>query len=127
MKYKNITDNNLLIRIIEGETDPTEVRLFNEWLGQSENNQREFESLKLVWERTDSYKVPDIPNPDLMWNNISEKINKSPDIIKEGFDFSWIMKTAAVILFAVTGIIFYNHITESTSSRNNHNIVSDNS
>src|ERR1035437_1745742 len=125
MKQQNNIDQDLLIRIIEGNADHADIKLFDEWLGKSDNNALEFESLKLLWAKTDSYKVPKIPNPDFMWNNVKEQINKPYNIIKDGFDFSWIIKVAAVILVAVSGIIFYNHIKETSISGNNRQPVSD--
>ena len=114
MKEKNKMEQDLLIKIIEGKTDPTHITLFNDWLGQSDKNVQEFKSLKLLWEKTDSYKTPKTPNPDLMWDSIVEKINKPHYVVKEGFDFASLIKIAAVILVAITGIIFYHHIRETS-------------
>src|ERR1039457_1387368 len=105
MKYKNKTDLELLIRIIEGKTFPDDIKIFDEWLNQSDANVHEYESMKLLWGKTNSYIIPEHPNPDLMWNNIQEKINNIPIIVKDGFDYSWIIKIAAIILVAVSGII----------------------
>ena len=107
-------NQDLLIKIIEGRNDPSENNLLNEWLNQSYKNVREFKSLKLLWEKTDSSKVPKIPNPDLMWDNILEKINKPDFVFKEGFDFTVLIKIAAVILVAISAIIFYHHIRETS-------------
>ena len=115
MKQKDKTDLNLLIRIIENKADSGDLDLFNKWLVQSDYNDREFKTLRTIWEKTGSIKSPLPPNPDLMWNSIKEKINNSQLALKEGFDFSWIIKIAAVILVALSGIIFYNHIRESSA------------
>jgi transmembrane sensor len=120
----NNTSQELLIRIIQGKANPKDVSLFNDWLRLSDNNILEYESLKLIWEKTESH-VPDIPDPDLMWNKINKKINKSSNILGEGFDLSWVIKIAAVILIAITGIIFYNHIKDTTLSANRSNSLSD--
>jgi len=125
MKNNNKTDLDLQIKIIEGKANPSDIKLFNDWLGQSNKNVREFESLKSLWEKTGFYKSTEPPNPDLMWNIIKERLNKTPAILKEGFDFSWIIKAAAVVLVAVSGLIFYNHIKETSLPGNNRLPVSD--
>jgi transmembrane sensor len=124
MKLNIKTDLNLLIRIIEKKADPADLILFNEWLEQSKNNVLEYESIKLIWEKTKFYKEPGVPNADLMWNNIIEQINKPYNVIKEGFDFSFVIKIAAVILVIISGLIFYNHIKETSLSINKDKNVS---
>lgn len=118
MKHNNKTDLDLLIKIIEGEATPSEFKLFNDWQKESDKNVREFESLKLLWEKTGSFKSPDPPNPDLMWNNILFIINRPYKYIKDGFDFSSVIKIAAVILVVISGLIFYNRIRETSSGIN---------
>ena len=70
MYYNNKTDLDLLIKIIEGKANPSETKLFEEWLEQSGKNADEYETLKSLWEKTGSYGTPKIPNPDLMWDKI---------------------------------------------------------
>jgi transmembrane sensor len=125
MKHNIKTDLNFLIRIIEKKADPADLILFNDWLGQSNDNALEYESVKLVWEKTKYHKEQKVPDPDLMWNNIIEQINKPYNIIKESFDFSLVIKIAAVILVAISGIIFYNHIGETSKLGNNNKLVSE--
>jgi ferric-dicitrate binding protein FerR (iron transport regulator) len=112
MKHKYKIDYNLLIKIIEGKANPAESKLFDEWLHQSYYNVTEYESLKCLWEKTDSLKVREIPNPDLMWDNILNKINKPRYVIKEGFDFTAIIKIAALILITISVVIFYHNFRE---------------
>ncbi|MDR3610385.1 MAG: FecR domain-containing protein [Ignavibacteriaceae bacterium] len=121
----NKTNHDLLIRIINGTASPKDINLFDEWLNQSEKNIQEFNSIKFLWMKTDAYKVPQIPDPEIMWNNINNKINKSPLAINEGFDFSIIIKIAAVILMAVSGILFYNHLRETALPGNKVKTLSD--
>lgn len=125
MKYKSKIDQDLLIRIVEGKANLSDIKLFEEWSGHSRKNVREYEALKSVWEKTGSYQSPQVPNPDLMWNIILMKINKPYNYIRDGFDVSFIIKIAAVILVAITGLIFYNHIKETSLSGNKNQKISD--
>jgi ferric-dicitrate binding protein FerR (iron transport regulator) len=50
-----------------------------------------------------------------MWNNILFIINRPFKYINEGFDFSSVIKIAAVILVIISGLIFYNRIRETSS------------
>jgi transmembrane sensor len=125
MHYKNKIDLDLLIKNIEGKANPSEIKLFNDWLKESNKNVSEYESLKFLWEKTGSFQTPEPPNPDLMWNNISFIINRPFNYIKNGFDFSSVIKIAATILVVVTGLIFYNHIKETSSSGNLNQQISD--
>ncbi|MDR3668534.1 MAG: FecR domain-containing protein [Ignavibacteriaceae bacterium] len=125
MKYKNNTDLELLIRIIEGKANPSDKKLFDGWLNQSEKNILEYETLKSLWKKTGSYETPEPPNPDFMWNSILFQINRSYYQIKNGFDFTYVVKIAAVILVVISGVIFYNHIKESSSSVNTNKQISD--
>jgi transmembrane sensor len=125
MNYKDKIDQDLLIKIIEGKANPSELKSFNEWLGKSNQNIHEYDALKSLWEKTGSYKTPDAPNPDLMWNKILLNINRPYSYIKDGFDFSSVIKIAAVILVIITGLIFYNHIRETSISGNNNQQFSD--
>jgi transmembrane sensor len=125
MKHKDKTDLNLLIRVIEDKANSSDITLFNEWLNQSGDNAREFESLKAIWVKTGSIKTPLVPDPDLMWNKIQEKINNTRSLSKQGFDFSSVIKIAAVILVVVSGLIFYNHIKDSSLSGNKNQQISD--
>jgi transmembrane sensor len=116
MKYLIKSDQELLIRIIKGSASPADHIIFNEWISQSDKNTREFESLKLLWEKTDVYKAVKLPNPDLMWSNIQHKINLPQTSPKVSFDFSIVFKIAAVIMVALACVIFYNHMQNTSIS-----------
>jgi hypothetical protein len=51
---------------------------FRKWLGQIDYNlhEYEYESLKLLWNVTETYNELYIPNASLMWKNIKRIINK---------------------------------------------------
>jgi transmembrane sensor len=119
MKNKNKLDEDILIKIIKGQADPENLKIFNGWLENSDSNATEFESLKLLWEKTGTYKTVSIPDSDVMWTRILEKINNNDKKLSRTIDFSFIMKIAAVILVAVSILILYNHLKENSLPQNN--------
>jgi transmembrane sensor len=116
MKHKNKSDLDLIISVIEKRANPYQLNIFNEWLEQSPDNLKEYESLKLIWEKTGYVKTVNLPSPDLMWNNIDREINKPAIKINESFDYSYLIKIAAAILVVVTGVIFYLQVMQNSAN-----------
>lgn len=108
-----------IIRTLTGKASPQEVEEMQQWIAESEENLHEYQSLKAIWELSGK---PDPPPPPveslIMWQKIDQRIKAGDSRkVEEVFDFSWILKIAAVLLLAVSGVLLYNHMREVNSNQ----------
>ena len=106
-------EHDNIIRTLTGEASPQEITELQQWLAESEKNRLEYESLKAIWELSGKIDPPPPPlDPLQMWQKIDQIIKSEENLrqVKEGFDFSWIIKIAAALLLAVSGVLLYNHM-----------------
>ena len=93
---------NLIIKILSGKANNTDIRSFNDWLNQSKKNEEEFYKLKNLWDLThptfDPQSIDINKASKSFFNNIKkrERENKTRKLI-----------TFIYTLYTFTDIIFY--------------------
>lgn len=65
--------DRIIAAYLQGQANADDVKRLLEWLGESSENKRRFESIKLLWEQA-SLKVS-VSDPDSAFQKIQEKIN----------------------------------------------------
>lgn len=90
-QHQHIIDD-LLVKYLLGEADPEEIRNVQDWLSADPANQRHFEQVRLIWEKSLRLHPPhdaplrNIDNPegdeDRAWTRLRQRIHtkKSPSI-----------------------------------------------
>ncbi len=119
----------LSIKELTGNINKDEEQTLENWLAESNENNKEFELIKAVWEKSANYKIPGIPNAEEEWNSLYERMKD--DMTKSGargsiFDeifphikslFTPIWKpslgTALAIILLCAGIFIFNHKSSS--------------
>ena len=113
--------------ITENISDFEKEKLF-EWIGRSSENKTEYERLKKVWTESAPGKLPEVPDLDIEWMKLSNRLelntssNKKDsffDKLAEYFQakFPIVIKplgaAAIVVLLAIVGVnLFYNNGSE---------------
>jgi transmembrane sensor len=136
-RAKNL-DSQFLIRIIKNGVGAEEKEYFDSWLSQSDENKEEFGNLTLLWDKLEKIEVPPIPDSNIQWKSIQEKIftanqlsvGQLKEITKKDFtqndirimkyrfvreSYSWVLSLAAVIIMAI-GLTFLLEVAESSNS-----------
>ena len=116
-KMQKDIEEKLLLKVIEGKADEQEITLFNEWLGNSDNNRELFEQLR----RT--YQLSSFENhsAQVNWEKVVQKVRTGytvPDFIElpkatRVSRHIWqnpLLRVAAAIVLLI-GIAFLLHIT----------------
>jgi transmembrane sensor len=136
----------LSIKELTGNINKADKQALENWLAESNENKKEFELIKTVWEKSTNYKIPGIPNVEDEWNALYERMND--DRIRSGargsfFDeifphvkslFTQIWKpsfsTALAIILLCAGIFIWNNerssaklITVGTSNKETKEIL----
>lgn len=111
----------ILISILEGSATPEDYKSFREWYDASDANRKEFDSLKAIWQATETGHAS--VSSDQAWEKVKEKtINKKSKVI-----FFTPMRIAATIIVLITlGAIFYtgfnhniNYVTLALPEKSN--------
>ena len=90
-------NENLIIKILSGKANNTDIRSFNDWLNQSEKNEEEFYKLKNLWDLThptfDTQSIDINKASKSFFNNIKkrERENKTRKLI------TFIYRVAAIL------------------------------
>ena len=129
-----IIDSHFLIKIIRNEATDEEKQLFDKWLNESDDNKEEFGTLVLLWKKVSESNIPPIPDQDLQWEKIQNKLTQLSAAENTGAqnlplkiessrytylalknkeeknDYSWVLKVAAVfiIFVSVSLLLFLN-------------------
>ena len=107
-------DIDLLTRFLSGELSESEARKVLDWKEFSEENRKQFEELKEVWDLMDQTSIKNNIDIDAEWEYLTKKILK-PQTEKRPVDFRSILRIAAAIIIGA-GILFYGWNTFSQKS-----------
>lgn len=121
---KNQEFIELSIKEITGNIDQPGLTKLNRWINESNENKREYEKLKSLWENTAADDLPKLPDIDEEWYSLTESIDlyefgqkeESPSRkIKTFFDSIFISRLkplsafASVVLIAIVGLYLFNN------------------
>jgi transmembrane sensor len=96
---KHSINHNILIKILGGSSSNSDLEKFNKWLDESENNKREFEELKKVWQMTEPVQIPYLPDINEEWNGLVAEINNAKRIQKNNIKLFEVIKSINQFVF----------------------------
>ncbi|MBL1213388.1 MAG: DUF4974 domain-containing protein [Ignavibacteriae bacterium] len=73
----------LCVKSLTGKITDSEKLLLKNWLTDSNENKKEFDRLKTIWQKTEAQEIDSIPNKDIEWNRLSSKLNLDTNAIEE--------------------------------------------
>lgn len=105
--YFDHIDESLLVKYLAGEATEAETKQLEEWL-QDDENRKEFDSLKSLWEETGEYiPLPEV-DVDSAWANVEKRIElpvEEPIVrrlderkLGQKSSINWFLRVAAVII-----------------------------
>jgi ferric-dicitrate binding protein FerR (iron transport regulator) len=117
---KNVDPYELLTRYFSGEAAPDERAKIETWRQASPENQRMFAELSRIWQNAASERLPQIPNVDQAWAELSVRLGlppeaqparilemkKSPPARKVFRSDRYVWAAAAVLLLAFATILY---------------------
>jgi transmembrane sensor len=99
-KMKHNIDHNVLIKILSGSANNSDLEKFNKWLGESERNKTEFEELKKVWQMTEPKQIQVLPDVKEEWNGLISEINNTKRIPQKNNKLFEAIKSIDQFIFA---------------------------
>lgn len=111
-------DYELIVKYLTDETSPLERSQVENWIGESPQNQREFERIKALWEKVGDYRQsqPADVDPEAAWKRLKKRMGptKNPAVIPfepaaprgHGFFFYLTRAAAAAVLVVVAVYLF---------------------
>ena len=73
----------LCVKSLTGKITDSEKLLLKNWLADSEENKKEFDKIKTIWQKTEAPKIDTIPNKDIEWNLLSNKLDLNSNKVEE--------------------------------------------
>ncbi len=123
--YPENMNPDLLVLFLSKETSPEQEELVREWIVQSDDNRKQFEELKEIWEKAENALVqPSNIDTDVAWNKFSARIdredalktNNRVDIKSKKRPMGVWLRVAAVLipLFAIAYLVFFQNFGQNT-------------
>lgn len=124
---KNQEFIELCIKKITGNIDDAGLTKFNKWINESNENKKEYEKLKSLWENTAADELPKLPDIDNEWYSLTERIGlyefeqKEETLLsKTKTFFNSIFTThlkpvsafASVVLITIVGLYLFNNASQ---------------
>jgi ferric-dicitrate binding protein FerR (iron transport regulator) len=73
----------LCVKSLTGKITDSEKLLLENWLADSEKNKKAFDKIKTIWQKTEAPKIDTIPNKDIEWNLLSNKLDLNSNKVEE--------------------------------------------
>lgn len=101
-------NEELLIKYLLKETSAAENVQVKSWLEESEENEKEYQRLKLIWESSQALSVKQQQDADQAWERFKVRRDGPKEAVIKPMhrSFPW-LKVAAVFLLALTATWFY--------------------
>lgn len=124
---KNQEFIELCIKKITGNIDDAGLTKFDKWINESNDNQKEYEKLKFLWENTGADNLPKLPDIDDEWYSLTERIGlyefeqKEETLLSKTKSFFNSIFTAhlkpvsafaSVVLITIIGLYLFNNASQ---------------
>lgn len=114
--YEHIED--LIAKNFAGEITPDEALVLEQWLAASHENQKYYDSLNRIFIESTSIKDLKIVDTDAAWNKLKSKLHETKQEnvvpIQAKNNFKWMLRTAAIFVFATLSFAAYFFIIKET-------------
>ena len=120
---KNETNNvteELLVKCLAGEASGTEMQQVETWVHSNSDNQKHYNDLKLIWNKTKDVAALGNVNSTEAWERFKMRIQTNSIPITSNKQYNWLKIAALLLLFVGSGtILFFSRknglIAEKTS------------
>ena len=89
----------LCVKSLTGKITDDEKSFLENWLAESDENRKEFDKLKTIWQKTEAPKIDSIPNKDVELAKLSSKLNLDSNEVEEQKGFVSKINSFTNILF----------------------------
>lgn len=115
---------DLIIKYLVGEAEPHEVYIIEEWRKLDVNNEKQFQTIKTIWDESYHLKNEDDFNADNAWNSVKKLIINKPQSKVVNFNFRWMAAASVLILLGIV-FWFFNQSEKEVYSAAFHNSQND--
>jgi len=119
-QHYHTTLEDLLVKHLLQEATPEERQKVDQWLAAGPANQRHYDQLKLIWEKSRQFTLPDIQGEeDIAWQKFRQKLHEPPSIPARHriatHPLRWV--GAAILLFTLVraGIYISHYYADKTT------------
>ncbi len=95
---------DLIVKYLVGEAEPHEVYMIEEWRKLDVNNEKQFQTIKTIWDESFHLKNEKDFNTDRAWSQVKQTIINKPQSKVVNFNFRWMAAASVLILL---GIVFW--------------------
>ena len=94
----------LIYKVLSKQASETERKELDEWLSQSEENEIEFNDIKLLWETQSN------PDQSISKNQMTDGLHKIKALMQSKLRRRWQnTKTIALITLVIIGVLVFTH------------------
>jgi transmembrane sensor len=97
---------DLMIKYLVGEAEPHEILMIDEWRKSNEDNEKEFQKFKTIWDESVHVKNKSEFNTDNAWQKIKLQLNEKPATKVIVFKRHWLVAASVVIILGIVGLIY---------------------
>lgn len=97
--------NNLIARVLSGNATERDRQDLETWMSQREENRREFERARRVWEVSESLKKNSDTDVDAAWNDLQARIEKSGAVVPVRKNFGLRIAAGFIVIALLASII----------------------
>ena len=109
-----MTENNniddLLVKVVLGESTAEELSFVRGWRAESPENERYFADFQRIWEESRNLAVHSTVDEEVAWGRFKKKMNGGDNKVLEmggGRRRQWMFRVAAVFIIAIAGGWFF--------------------
>ena len=107
-----MTENNniddLLVKVVLGESTAEELSFVRGWIAQSPANERYFTDFQRIWEESRNLAVRSTVNEEVAWGRFKERVGRGVVVeMGSGRSRQWKLRVAAVFVVVVAGGWFF--------------------
>jgi ferric-dicitrate binding protein FerR (iron transport regulator) len=108
------TNNDLLVKHLLGETNREEQIIVQQWIQASNENEKHFEQLKMIWEQSKISAKLSAIDVDAAWNKFSKRLQQDSyqpkaKVFPIRSLLNWQSVAAMLIVFVITAILWFNN------------------
>jgi ferric-dicitrate binding protein FerR (iron transport regulator) len=109
-----VTENNniddLLVKVVLGESTAEELRFVQEWRAESPGNERYFADFERIWEESRNLTIRSTVDEEVAWGRFKKRVDGKDNKVVEmgsGRGRQWMLRVAAVFVVAMVGGWFF--------------------
>ncbi|MBS1605280.1 MAG: FecR domain-containing protein [Bacteroidetes bacterium] len=106
IEYDNIDD--VLVKVVLGESTEEELRFVQVWRAESAANERYFQDFKRIWDESRHLAMKSEVDEEVAWGNFKERVREGQVVeMRPRKGYGWLV-AAAILVIAVGGWFFFS-------------------